>query len=42
MRLDVDRSALSASLAGIRSSTSWRVTRPLRQLRLMAARLGGR
>jgi hypothetical protein len=42
MHLDVERSALAASLAGIRSSTSWRVTRPLRQLRLMAARLGGR
>jgi hypothetical protein len=38
----VERSALAASLAEMKNSTSWRVTRPLRQLRLAVARLSGR
>jgi len=38
-RLGAERSELAASLAAMRSSTSWRVTRPLRQLRLMTAEL---
>jgi hypothetical protein len=42
VNLEVEGSALAASLAATRNSTSWRVTRPLRQLRRMAARLGVR
>jgi hypothetical protein len=41
-RLEADRSALVASLVEIRNSTSWRVTRPLRQLKLMAKRVSPR
>jgi hypothetical protein len=39
---EAERSVLAASLAEMKNSTSWRVTRPLRQLRLAAARLSGR
>jgi hypothetical protein len=39
---EAERSGLMALLAEMKNSTSWRVTGPLRQLRLVAARLGGR
>ncbi len=42
VHLAAERSALSSSLAAMMDSTSWRVTRPLRQLRLTTARLLGR
>ena len=46
-RLDIaqlhkERTALKSSLADIRNSTSWRVTRPLREARQLATRLSGR
>jgi hypothetical protein len=37
-RLEVERSDLAAHLAAMKNSTSWRVTRPLRQLRQLAGR----
>jgi hypothetical protein len=40
--LENQRSALVASLTATRNSTSWRVTAPLRALRRVLARLGGR
>ncbi len=39
VRLEAERAALAAELAAMRNSTSWRVTRPLRQLTLMMQRL---
>jgi hypothetical protein len=42
VHLEAERSALAASLVEIRKSTSWRVTRPLRQLKLMAKRVSPR
>jgi GalNAc5-diNAcBac-PP-undecaprenol beta-1,3-glucosyltransferase len=39
-RLEDERSALTSHLAAMRNSTSWRVTRPLRQFRRLTALLG--
>jgi len=38
-QLETERSGLAASLAGMQSSISWKVTRPLRRLRLLASPL---
>jgi len=37
-RLETERAQLAAHLAAIKQSTSWRITRPLRQLRQLAMR----